>query len=406
MSNLMSTSITTFYVISIVLYLIATLFFGATVRDKNVESKAKKRNYGKIGITFTIIGLVTHIVYFILRWIASGHAPVSNMFEFVTFLGMSIVFAFIILYFIYKLDILGLFALPIALMILAYASMFPTDISPLVPSLQSPWLYIHVTTVSLAQGILAISFVAGLIYLIATIDQTVRNKKTIWLEIIMFSIFLVFGFVIASSTFNLTNYEVEFEYIENIQGQEQVLVAEYHMPPIAGVQKEKMPEVLTEGRMDPLFSTPSWMQGADSGRKFNSVIWSFVVGGALYLVARLILRKRVSAWIQPFLRNVNTDLVDEITYRAVAIGFPVFTLGGLIFASIWAQIAWDRFWGWDPKEVWALITWFFYAAYLHLRLSRGWHGEKSAWLAVIGFVIIMFNIIVVNLVLAGLHSYA
>src|SRR5699024_11861650 len=61
--------------------------------------------------------------------------------------------------------------------------------------------------------------------------------------------------------------------------------------------------------------------------------------------------------------------------------------------------AWDRFWGWDPKEVWALITWFFYAAFLHLRLSRGWHGEKSSWLAVIGFAIIMFNLIVVNLVI-------
>jgi len=174
----MSTSIFTFYVISIVLYLIATLFFGATVRDKNKAGKTKKSNAGKIGITLTIIGFSTHIIYFILRWIASGHAPVSNMFEFVTFLGMSIVFAFIILYFIYKLNILGLFALPIALMILAYASMFPTDISPLVPSLQSPWLYIHVTTVSLAQGILAISFVAGLIYLLATINQTIRSKKT------------------------------------------------------------------------------------------------------------------------------------------------------------------------------------------------------------------------------------
>src|SRR5699024_12270684 len=97
-----------------------------------------------------------------------GQSLVSNMFEVVSLLGMIIVFAFIILYFIYKLDILGLFALPVALVILAYASMFPTDISPLVPSLQSPWLYIHVTTVALAQGILAISFVAGLIYLLAT----------------------------------------------------------------------------------------------------------------------------------------------------------------------------------------------------------------------------------------------
>src|SRR5699024_521415 len=141
-------------------------------------------------------------------------------------------------------------------------------------------------------------------------------------------------------------------------------------------------------------------------RKFNTLIWSFLAGTLLYGLIRLIFRKRIGAKIQPLLKRISPNLVDEIIYRSVAIGFPLFTLGGLIFAAIWAQIAWDRFWGWDPKEVWALITWFFYAAFLHLRLSRGWHGEKSAWLAVTGFAIIMFNIIVVNLVLAGLHSYA
>src|SRR5690625_6523072 len=97
--------------------------------------------------------------------------------------------------------------------------MFPNNISPLVASLQSPWLYSHVTTVSLAQGILAISFVAGLIYLLARINQTVRRKKTFWLEAIIVAIFLVIGFVISSSVFNIVGYEVEFEYTENVQVQ-------------------------------------------------------------------------------------------------------------------------------------------------------------------------------------------
>lgn len=177
----------------------------------------------------------------------------------------------------------------------------------------------------------------------------------------------------------------------------------YHLPPIAG---PKGGELVTEDRMTPLINAPEWMQGEDAPRKFNTIIWSFMAGTLLYGLIRLFIRKRIGAFVQPFLKNISPNLLDEVTYRSVAIGFPLFTLGGLIFASIWAQIAWDRFWGWDPKEVWALITWFFYAAFLHLRLSRGWHGEKSAWLAVIGFAIIMFNIIVVNLVLAGLHSYA
>ncbi|WP_163969893.1 c-type cytochrome biogenesis protein CcsB [Oceanobacillus halotolerans] len=381
-----------------VLYLVATGFFGATIKDKQSD-KRKGNISGKIGITLTIIGFIAQLVYFITRWIVSGHAPVSNLFEFMTFLGMCMVLAFIIIYFIYKLSALGLFALPIALIIIAYASMFPTEISPLVPSLQSHWLYIHVTTVSLGQGILAISFVAGLIYLIRQIDQSVKSKKTTWLETVLYTIFLFIGFIVITSTFNLMDYNATFEYTE----QNATTTTEYHLPAIAGPNDGTL---LTEDTMQPLFETPEWMQGADAGRKFNTVIWSVITGSILYGLVRLILRKRVGAAIQPMLKNIKPDVLDEINYRSVTIGFPVFTLGGLIFAAIWAQIAWDRFWGWDPKEVWALVTWFFYAAYLHLRLSRGWHGEKSAWLAVAGFGIIMFNLIVVNLVLAGLHSYA
>ncbi|HLR54052.1 MAG TPA: c-type cytochrome biogenesis protein CcsB [Pseudogracilibacillus sp.] len=398
MGSLIEVSRTALY-IAFILYLVATLFFGATIKDKRTADMSKKGVAGTIGISVTILGFLAQLVYFITRWVAGGHAPVSNMFEFVTFLGMSLVLGFIILYFIYRLGVLGLFALPISMLIIAYASMFPTDISPLVPSLQSNWLYIHVTTVSLSQGILAISFVAGLIYLVRQVDQTVRNKKNVWLEIIMYLLIVSLGFVIVSSYFTATDYQATFE----VPNGEDVSEVNFDMPAITG---PKGGEMVSDGKMSPFFSTPDWFQGDGAPKKFNTLIWSFLIGTVIYGIIRLILRKRIAAKIQPLLHRVSPNLVDEVMYRSVTIGFPLFTLGGLIFASIWAQIAWDRFWGWDPKEVWALVTWFFYAAFLHLRLSRGWHGEKSAWLAVIGFAIIMFNIIVVNLVLAGLHSYA
>jgi cytochrome c-type biogenesis protein CcsB len=396
MDNLVGISSTALYT-AFVLYLIATLFFGATIRDKRTADMSKKGVAGTIGITLTIIGFMAQVVYFITRWIASGHAPVSNMFEFVTFLGMSLVLAFIIIYFIYHLGALGLFALPISLLIIAYASMFPRDISPLVPSLQSHWLYIHVTTVSLAQGVLAVSFVAGLIYLILKVDQSVLSKRNVWLEMIIYFLILGLGFVVITSTFEAMDYHATFE-VED--GNKEM---DYHLPAIAGPVNGTL---ISTDKMAPFFDTPGWMQGKDAAKKFNTLIWSIITGSIIYGVIRLFTRKRIGAKIQPFLKKISPHLVDEIMYRSVAIGFPLFTLGGLIFAAIWAQMAWDRFWGWDPKEVWALITWFFYAAFLHLRLSRGWHGEKSAWLAVVGFAIIMFNIIVVNLVLAGLHSYA
>ncbi|MDL4840759.1 c-type cytochrome biogenesis protein CcsB [Aquibacillus rhizosphaerae] len=386
-----------FLYLAFILYLIATFFFAGTIRDKKTEGTSTFSS--KVAISLTILGFISQTGYFITRWMASGHAPVSNLFEFTTFFGMMLVFSFIIIYFIYRLNILGLFALPIALLIIAYASMFPKEISPLVPSLKSHWLYIHVTTVSLGEAILAVSFAAGLIYLIKEIDQTVRSKRTTWLEIVIYSILATLGFIIISTTFNALNYNATFEF--PFEGD--ISSVDYQLPPLAGPNEGTL---LTTERMNPLFEVPSWMQGVNAARKFNTLLWSLITGLGLYIIARAVLRKRIAAAIQPLLKKTKSDLLDEVSYRAVAIGFPVFTLGGLIFAMIWAQEAWNRYWGWDPKEVWALITWFFYAAFLHLRLSRGWHGERSAWLAVIGFAIIMFNLIAVNLIIAGLHSYA
>ncbi|GAA0327714.1 c-type cytochrome biogenesis protein CcsB [Oceanobacillus sp. FSL W7-1293] len=384
--------------IAFLLYLVATFFFGGAIRQ-NKNERHQKTKAGTIGLVITIIGFASQLVYFIARWVMTGHAPVSNLFEFTTFLGMSMILAFIIIYIYYKTAFLGVFALPLATIIIAYASMFSSDVAPLVASLQSYWLPIHVSTVSLAQGILFISFVAGLMYLIRQIDQTRATMRNTMLELVIYGIFLFVGFIVMTSIFNAVSYQATFE----VEGNGQQTVAEYHLPPIAAPQDSTL---LSENVMSPWFEVPGWMHGDDAGRKFNTVIWSFFGGSIIYGIAFLISRKRIGKRLQPLLKGVKPDMLDEIMYRSVAIGFPVFTLGGLIFAAIWAQIAWGRFWGWDPKEVWALITWLFYAAFLHLRLSRGWHGEKSGWLAVVGFAIIMFNLIVVNLVLASLHSYA
>ncbi|QHZ47472.1 c-type cytochrome biogenesis protein CcsB [Bacillus sp. NSP9.1] len=377
------------------LYLAAVFFFGGSIRSKT-SAPVKKNRWASIAVLITIAGFVCQLGYFIARWIASGHAPVSNLFEFTTAFSMMLVLAFLIIYFIYKLSALGLFTLPVVLLLIAYASMFPTDITPLIPSLQSSWLYIHVTTAALGQAILAISFVAGAIFLLKHVDQSKPGKKTFWLEFVMFMLVTTLAFIIVTTAFRIGGYEAQFKWIDK-NGQEDVMV--YELPALIGPNKG---ELLTKEKMEPLFNVPPVF----SGRKLNTVVWSFGAGMLLYGLIRLIIRKRVSQLLQPLVKNVNLDLVDEIGYRSVSIGFPVFTLGALIFAMIWAQLAWTRFWGWDPKEVWALITFLFYAAYLHLRLSRGWHGEKSAWLAVIGFAIIMFNLIFVNLVIAGLHSYA
>jgi cytochrome c-type biogenesis protein CcsB len=98
-------------------------------------------------------------------------------------------------------------------------------------------------------------------------------------------------------------------------------------------------------------------------------------------------------------------VLDRLAYRTIVFAFPIWTLA-VIFGAIWAEQAWGRYWGWDPKEVWSFVTWVAFAGYLHARATVGWRGRRAAILAVIGFLALVFNLVVVNTVIAGLHSYA
>ncbi|WP_439385973.1 c-type cytochrome biogenesis protein CcsB [Amycolatopsis lexingtonensis] len=99
------------------------------------------------------------------------------------------------------------------------------------------------------------------------------------------------------------------------------------------------------------------------------------------------------------------DVLDRIAYRTTIFAFPVFTFG-VLCGAVWAESAWGRFWGWDPKETVAFIAWVVYAAYLHSRATAGWRGARAAAINIVGFAAIIFNLFFVNLVTAGLHSYA
>ncbi|MFI0907908.1 c-type cytochrome biogenesis protein CcsB [Streptomyces sioyaensis] len=97
--------------------------------------------------------------------------------------------------------------------------------------------------------------------------------------------------------------------------------------------------------------------------------------------------------------------LDKFAYRVNATVFPLWTFT-IIAGAIWAEAAWGRYWGWDPKEVWAFITWVGYACYLHARSTAGWKGRKAAWLGLIAFACYLFNYYGVNIFVTGLHSYA
>jgi len=213
----------------------------------------------------------------IFRTIAVGHGPFSNMYEFSVAFSWGVLAAYVYFERRYHLRALGLIALPVALLLLLYATTIPSTAEPLVPALQNNLLLTtHVAVAIVAYGGFAVAFAAAALHLV----------------------------------------------------------------------------------------------GSYTGSR----------------------------------RLPRLELLDEISYRAVVIGFPFLTLT-IVLGAMWANVAWGRYWGWDPKETASLVTWLIYGAYLHARVVRGWRGNRAAWLLVVGFAAVLFTYFG-NLFFGGLHSYS
>jgi ABC-type transport system involved in cytochrome c biogenesis permease subunit len=400
-----------FAVLSFILFVIAI----TGKRWRNRDPREHQAKWSKIAVIVAGLGFIAHLAYLITRWIAAGRIPIANMFEFLTFLALMVSGAFLVVFALYRTSILGLFTQPVIFLLLAFAAVFPSEIQPLIPSLKSHWLYIHVSLAALGEAFFAVGFAVGLMYLIRVTDYADRKrggKSRFGIEFTLWAVFAVIGFVAVTMTFSDMGYSAEFSHPVKEQdalGNWETVTTqvEYQLPPIVA------PHAYTVIHAGDFFGkpfvgveAPDWLRGVAAARKLNTLIWSVLAGTVLYALFRLIARKPLGAVLQRVIGDIDPDDLDEIGYRSIAIGYPIFALGGLVFASIWAHEAWGRFWGWDPKETWALIMFLFYTFYLHLRLSRGWQGLKSAWLAVIGFLVVMFTLVGVNLLIAGLHSYA
>ena len=133
---------------------------------------------------------------------------------------------------------------------------------------------------------------------------------------------------------------------------------------------------------------------------------AFNVGGLLSILYLLKRRAERREQLRGYLAKLPSSArIDELAYRFHAFAFPLWTFA-VAAGAVWAEYAWGRFWGWDPKETWSLVTWIVYVAYLHARATAGWKGTRAAVLAVIGLATFWFNFIGVNLLFSGLHSYA
>jgi len=243
-------------------------------------------------VALSAVGVVAHTAAVITRGLAVHRAPWGNMYEFVTALTCVAAIFFLFVMIRYRAWTLGVFVMGAVVVALGLAeTLIYTAAGQLVPALQSYWLDIHVTAMTLATGIFFVAAVLGIVYLI----------------------------------------------VDRYNGR------------------------VASGRSEP----------------GNGII-----------------------------RRLPTiEQIDRLTYRTVVFGFPVWTFG-VIAGAIWADQAWGRYWGWDPVETWAFITWVLYAAFLHARATAGWRGRRAHYIQLLGFTSLMFNILVVQVFITGLHSYA
>ncbi|MDP2158825.1 MAG: c-type cytochrome biogenesis protein CcsB [Nitrospirota bacterium] len=331
----------------------------------------RKSGIGMVATTVTVVGFLSQTVGILIRWAEFEKlgqmgwlraVPLTNLYESLIFFVWCLILVYLVIEFKYKNRSFGAFITPVAALALAFIDIsgMSKNIQPLVPALQSNWLLAHVMMSFIAYALFSVSFSTGLMYLM--IRSEAKNEVSYIFWTVTLGIFIT---TLAAMGLDFLTFKVAF------MGKQE-LIKSYLFK--ASFRNDSSAIVAAS-------------YAATVGLIF--VIWRF---GHL-------LKKIISSF------NVSAEMLDELTYKAIAIGFPIFTLGGLIFGAIWADQAWGKYWTWDPKETWSLITWFMYAFFLHSRLIRGWKGRKVAAVAVLGFIAVIFTYLGVNLLLSGLHSY-
>jgi cytochrome c-type biogenesis protein CcsB len=256
----------------------------------DVVARPVDERAGRAGLAVVYLGIGLLFTCIVLRGLATVRVPWGNMYEFINLTCLcGLVAGAVVLRRPQYRPLWVFLLLPVLILLTVSGRWLYTNAAPVMPALQSYWLPIHVSVVSLGSGVFLVAGISSILFLLRT--------------------------------------------------------SRYGDPE---------------------------------------------TGGALARIVR---------------RFPDAQTLDRVAYRTTIFAFPVFGFG-VIFGAIWAEEAWGRYWGWDPKETVSFIAWVVYAAYLHARSTAGWRDRKAAWINVVGFVAMVFNLFFVNLVTVGLHSYA
>jgi len=328
------------------LFYLATLFYWGGLLARSGFGTA-------IGSKLTWAAVVMGFTGMLVRWYESylvgtdvGHIPVSNLYE--VFILFAMITALFYLYYEEKYEtrqlgafVLTVIAASVGFLLWYTVSREAAEIQPLVPALQSWWMKIHVPANFIGYGTFAL---AAMVAWATLLKNEAPRRLMIGLVALPLGL-LALAWLLA----------------------------------------------LLFGRAEGGALVPKIASGMATTTKF-------VVGLVAMFGFTLLLRKR----IQPGLPS--TEVLDDVMYKAIAVGFAFFTVA-TILGALWAAEAWGGYWSWDPKETWALIVWLNYAAWLHMRLMKGLRGNFASWWSLVGLLITTFAFLGVNMFLSGLHSY-
>jgi cytochrome c-type biogenesis protein CcsB len=382
----------------------------------------RKDAIGKIASIVAASGLVVQTIALFLRWRESyqmdiGRVPLSNLYESLVFFTWSTVLIYLIVEYKYKTRAFGAFVLPVAFLALAFINVagISKDITPLVPALKSNWLFYHVLISFLGYAAFGVAFAISMIYLLMDTEERgpARNLYTGLAAIVVLALL---GNVMAGLGKDMKTVFwmglgalvlAWFIYLVSSGAKHKSQVFLFWSVCVTmtisllvgmGIDSVSLAlHPLAEGESfkDHLFETTF----LNSYVPMALLSWAVVLALFWLIWSKGMGLKKLLKQYMPAM-----DLLDDVTYRMIAIGWPLLT-GGIITGAVWANSAWGTYWSWDPKETWSLITWFVYAIYLHARYVRGWKGTQMAVISAVGFLAVIFTYLGVNLVLSGLHSY-
>jgi len=406
---------------SSLLFSIATLAYLAAMVLYISYLAFKKDFIGKIATVVTSAGFLVQTTALFLRWRESyqmdiGRVPLSNLYESLVFFTWSTVLIYLIVEFKYKTRAFGAFVIPVAFLALAFLSVAPgisKEITPLVPALKSNWLFYHVLISFLGYAAFGIAFAVSMIYLLMDTEERGPVSNLLY-GLGGIVVLAVLGNVMAGMG---PRMKTAFW-----MGLGVLVLAWFVYLIVAGGKNKSQVFLFWSLCMTMVVSLFIgmgidfiYLQGLAEGESFKKHIFegTFLNGSLAVVVVSwaAVLGLFWLVWSQGMrFKNLlkqymlGQDQLDDVTYRMIAIGWPLLT-GGIVTGAVWANSAWGTYWSWDPKETWSLITWFVYAIYLHARYVRGWKGPQMAVISTVGFLAVIFTYLGVNLVLSGLHSY-